>query len=449
MEQRKLIKLKGETKEMSCGEVYEQFQKFIYKAAHSFNNSQESIDDLIQIGSIGLIKAFNSYKIESNYNFITLLATIINNEFRMKLRKEKRSKNEISFDDCITMDADGNSLTLMDVIKEPLSCEEVALDNMATVEMKTYIKQLKPQYAKAIELFYFKNMSQYDIGIELNTTQSYVSRILKNALKFLKKKYEKGELEMSKKEQCYKIFEENSTTDRGKVIDLVMLHVGVTRTTANTYYPTWRREYVGRVMGQAPRVTESIGISKEVKENAENIIKAVEERQKIVLPEPKYNLKDIEDRCSKIYSSKDEKLVKPKGLDGLKPFIGTIDEFHGVNADIYTNKIITEAIATGRKKFIENGEKITAEAMDQLAKGNEKLISSIKNVIAPVEMNGLKVIEEKVMRKVKVQGENGIYEAETSKGVMLTRNGMSIGFQTEEELNEWVIEFKNVFKMIV
>jgi len=90
---------------------------------------------------------------------------------------------------------------------------------------------------------------------------------------------------MTKKEQCYKIFDEHSGSSRAKVIDLVVEQVGITETTARTYYPTWRKEYVERFMGNAPKKEEIkiiTEIDEEVKENAENIIKAVEELQKTV-----------------------------------------------------------------------------------------------------------------------------------------------------------------------
>ena len=247
MEESKLIKLKGEIREMTCSEVYEQFKKFIYKTANSFSNSCESLDDLVQIGSIGLIKAFNSYKIESNYNFITLLAIVVNNEFRMKLRKEKRRKsvlNEVSFDDCLCTDVDGKSLILSDVIKEPTDCEEIVMKRISDIELRKFISELRPLNKRILELFFFGNMKQFKIGKELNISQSYVSRLLVQSLKTLKNKYGRNGCFMSKKEDCFKIFYAHSDATRDKVIELAMDKTGVSKATAWTYYPAWRKEFM-------------------------------------------------------------------------------------------------------------------------------------------------------------------------------------------------------------
>lgn len=66
-----------------------------------------------------------------------------------------------------------------------------------------------------------------------------------------------------------------------------------------------------------------------------------------------------------------------------------------------------------------------------------------------IVMKGLKVIEQKVIKTIKVEGGNGIYAATTGEGVVLTREGMSIGFNSIKELDEWVEEVKQVFKMVV
>jgi len=242
MEQRKLIKLKGEIREMNCTEVYEQFKNFIYKTAHGFLNTGENIDDLIQIGNVGLIKTFNHYKIESNLMFITLLAKIITNEILMHTRKYKKIRSETSFDDYISIDTNGNALTLSDVLKDPINCEDEALKPIMNNDLKKLMNKLKPVNRKILELFYFKNMKQDDIGKELNFTQSYTSRLLKSSLEILKNKYE-GDYKVNKKEECFKVFDENTGKDREDILKLAMAKTGVTRATATTYYPAWKKEY--------------------------------------------------------------------------------------------------------------------------------------------------------------------------------------------------------------
>lgn len=246
MEQRKLIKLKGETKEMTCSEVYEQFKNFIFKTAHGFLNSGDNLDDLIQVANIGLVKAFNLYKFEYENLFLTYLAIVVNSQLLMHIRKLKKRKSEMSLDDCLCIDNDGNSLTLSDVIKEPKDCEEIAIAKITNTEIKTYIGELNPRYRRILELFYFNNTPQNIIAKELNLSQAYISRLLKRALKTLKNKYERNGYFMTKKEECYKIFEAHLGATSEQVISLVIEKVGVTKTTAQTYYPAWRNNYMGK-----------------------------------------------------------------------------------------------------------------------------------------------------------------------------------------------------------
>jgi len=193
MELRKLIKLKNETKEMSCSEVYEQFRKFIYKTANSFPNYNESVEDLIQVANIGLIKAFNAYKVESNNLFMTYMGRVVFNEIFMYLRHIKRknkSNDVLSLETVVATDSDGNTITLSDYLMEPTNYEELAISHIAGINLKKIVNELKPKNKKVIELFYFDDMVQSLIGEELNLSQTYVSRLIKKTLKILKTKYE-------------------------------------------------------------------------------------------------------------------------------------------------------------------------------------------------------------------------------------------------------------------
>ncbi|KEI16854.1 hypothetical protein Z959_08445 [Clostridium novyi B str. ATCC 27606] len=80
---------------------------------------------------------------------------------------------------------------------------------------------------------------------------------------------------------------------------------------------------------------------------------------------------------------------------------------------------------------------------EYIVESEEKLEENKKE-----EVKGLKVLEEKVVKTIKVEGENGVYEAETGKGVILSRENASIRFENEEQLDSWVKEFKQVFKMV-
>jgi len=189
MEQRKLIKLKGEIREMSCSEVYEQFKKFIHSTAYKYNDSTESLEDLIQVANVGLVQAFNTYEIESGNHFMTYLWSVVAHSMLKHLRNVKR-KDKAKIDNYIIYDDNGHTTTNLDLLTEPTNCEDVAITNIVSMDMKKFINELKPRNKKIIELSYFNNMTQRQIGEKLNITQATVSKIIKKSLKILKTKYE-------------------------------------------------------------------------------------------------------------------------------------------------------------------------------------------------------------------------------------------------------------------
>jgi RNA polymerase sigma factor (sigma-70 family) len=177
--------MKGEIREMTCTEVYEQYEKFIIKIAFGFVSSGQSIDDLVQLGNVALVKAFNTYKYERNIMFITYLATIVKNELKMSLRRIK--PYTASLDDIITND-NGDTITLLNLVRDPVDYEELVINNITFKELQSYIYKLKPRFRAAFLYFYFYNFTQKEISIILNCHQSYVSRILKQSSLILKNK---------------------------------------------------------------------------------------------------------------------------------------------------------------------------------------------------------------------------------------------------------------------
>lgn len=196
--ERKLIKMrnkkkKTETREMNCDEAYEQFKGYIISAAGGFNNSTETMEDLIQIGSVALVKAFDSYDIETGNMFMTYLATVVNNCFLMLLRKERNKKrilNEISFEEKLATDENGNILTLLDIIHDPVKCEDTILKNSDDEELRKLVEKLKPNRAKILKMVYFGEMEQIKVGKILNISQGYVSRTVKRSIKELRIEYD-------------------------------------------------------------------------------------------------------------------------------------------------------------------------------------------------------------------------------------------------------------------
>lgn len=169
----------------------------IVKKYETFN---ENTDDLISIGTIGLIKGIDTYNIDKPVKLITYAAKCIENEILMYIRQNKKNQNNISLNDSIGYDKDGNEINLIDVIKSNDEDILTTLHNKDSVD--TLLKYLnilndreKEIIIKRYGLFNNDELTQKEISEELNISRSYVSRIEKRALlkiykKFLKEKKE-------------------------------------------------------------------------------------------------------------------------------------------------------------------------------------------------------------------------------------------------------------------
>ena len=149
-------------------------------------------DDLISIGTIGLMKAIASFDYRKQARLATYAARCIENEILMTVRAGKKLKQEISLNECLGHDADGNEVTFMDIL--PSNEEEIADrvgTNMDIRKLKQYLKKcLSPREQEIIIKRYGlgeRVYTQQEIASELNISRSYVSRIEKKALSLLKK----------------------------------------------------------------------------------------------------------------------------------------------------------------------------------------------------------------------------------------------------------------------
>ena len=149
--------------------------------------SHPSEEDLISIGTIGLIKAVDSYDASNGARFATFAAKCIQNEILMYFRSQKKLSLEVSIDETIDTDRDGNPLTYIDIIK----CEDTIADDIDTkikiTRAAEYItKELSERERTVIVLRYGlgggNTMTQRDVALRLGISRSYVSRIEKNAL---------------------------------------------------------------------------------------------------------------------------------------------------------------------------------------------------------------------------------------------------------------------------
>ena len=159
--------------------------------AKKYENTGFDIEDLVSIGSIGLIKGINTYKIDKNIKLATYASRCIANEILMFLRKNKKRKSEISFEDSLSYDAEGNELHLEDVIGTDKDIVPRQLEDK--IERKLLIEELDKLDERDRKimilrygLFGHDEVTQKDVADMLGISQSYISRIEKKVIKKLK-----------------------------------------------------------------------------------------------------------------------------------------------------------------------------------------------------------------------------------------------------------------------
>jgi RNA polymerase sporulation-specific sigma factor len=153
--------------------------------------SSKCQEDLVSIGTIGLVKAVDTFKISNGTRFATYAARCIQNEILMHFRSQKKLAAEISLDDIIDVDKDGHQLAYIDVIKsEDDLASEIHLKTSAEKAMRLVESALTPRERKIIILRFGlsgkKPLTQREISEKLGISRSYVSRLEKSALEKLR-----------------------------------------------------------------------------------------------------------------------------------------------------------------------------------------------------------------------------------------------------------------------
>lgn len=166
--------------------------RLVVYIAKKFENTSAGIEDLISIGTIGLMKAINTYDVKKNIKLATYASRCIENEILMHLRRTNRLKNEISIDEPLNTDSDGNELLLSDIIGTD---EDIVFKNIEDEVDKKIIeeslKKLNKREKNIMELrFGFKTgieKTQKEVADMLGISQSYISRIEKKIIGRMKK----------------------------------------------------------------------------------------------------------------------------------------------------------------------------------------------------------------------------------------------------------------------
>lgn len=159
--------------------------------AKKYENTGIDLEDLVSIGTIGLIKGVNTYKLDKNIKLATYASRCIDNEILMFLRKNKKRRGEISFEDSLSYDGEGNELHLEDILgteKDIVTkgIEEEHDKKILYEEINKLKKRDKEIMILRYGLFNTKEMTQKDVADLMGISQSYISRIEKKVIKKIK-----------------------------------------------------------------------------------------------------------------------------------------------------------------------------------------------------------------------------------------------------------------------
>jgi RNA polymerase sporulation-specific sigma factor len=175
----------------SKNKLIEHNLRLVVYLAKKYENTKFDLEDLVSIGTIGLIKGVMTYKMDKNIKLATYASRCIDNEILMFLRKNKKTRYEISFEDSLSFDSDGNELHLEDVLGTD---DDVVTKGLESEVEKSLlmeeIDKLDEREKQVMTLRYGLNgkeeMTQKDVANLLGISQSYISRIEKKVIKRLK-----------------------------------------------------------------------------------------------------------------------------------------------------------------------------------------------------------------------------------------------------------------------
>lgn len=159
--------------------------------AKKYENTRVDLEDLVSIGTIGLIKGINTYKSDKNIKLATYASRCIDNEILMFLRKNKKTKGEVSLDESLSFDPDGNELHLEDILgtdKDIVTqgIEKETEKNLVLSEINKLPDRDKEIMVLRYGLLGHKEMTQKDVADVLGISQSYISRIEKKVIRRIK-----------------------------------------------------------------------------------------------------------------------------------------------------------------------------------------------------------------------------------------------------------------------
>lgn len=194
--ERQAIEGLGRGEEAARQTLVEHNLRLVVYIARRFENTGTSLEDLISIGTIGLMKAIGTYRMEKNIKLATYASRCIENEILMHIRKISNQKAEVSLDEPINQDGDGNELLLSDILgtgeDEIFAPLEAAADLTA---LRQALGELPGRDRELIGMRYGldgqKELTQKEIAQKLGISQSYISRLEKKILGKLRREFQR------------------------------------------------------------------------------------------------------------------------------------------------------------------------------------------------------------------------------------------------------------------
>lgn len=190
-----LLKAKKQGDTKARNELIEHNLRLVSHIIKKYYSGYDEQEDLISIGTIGLIKAIDSFNVDKGIRLATYASRCIENEILMYFRSKKKDSNVISVNEPIETDSEGNPLTLIDII----CCEDTISDDIdlknKTILLYKYINEIEDDRDREIiikryGLYNQKDMTQKEIAKEMGISRSYVSRIEKRVLSFLRERFD-------------------------------------------------------------------------------------------------------------------------------------------------------------------------------------------------------------------------------------------------------------------
>ena len=177
--------------EAARAKLIEHNLRLVVFLSKKYENTGVDLEDLVSIGTIGLIKGVNTYKLDKNIKLATYASRCIDNEILMFLRKNKKRKGEVSFEDSLSYDSEGNELHLEDIIgtEKDIVTKHLEDENdklLLYKELNALNKRDREIMILRYGLYNNEELTQKDVAKKLGISQSYISRIEKKVIRRLK-----------------------------------------------------------------------------------------------------------------------------------------------------------------------------------------------------------------------------------------------------------------------